>query len=347
MSRPDEDRAATDARADAGELAPALAQARDACLAARSVLVLGHVRPDGDTSSSALALGRALRALGKSVTVSLVDGMPGRTAFLARPGEVTRDPAEGAPYDLAVTVDVASYVRLGFPLRESGVAARIVNIDHHATNERFGDVDWVDDGYAATAHMILDLVEALAVPLGPELATPIFAGLATDTGYFRFEATTPETLRAAARLVEAGADHVDLHRRLFEETSLGYQRVVGLALGRAETRMGGAILWTWLGEAEAREAGFEGAPASVGVGPLCRVAGVELAACLEHREDGTTVVEFRSRGEVRVDQLAARLGGGGHAKASGCTLEGSPEQVRLQVLGELEALLDARAGVAA
>ncbi len=307
--------------------------------ASRHILVLGHVRPDGDTSASAMALGRGLRQLGKSAVACLVDGVPDRVAFLAEAPGVVRDPRPEGPYDLAVVVDSASYARIGVDLRSEKLAGKILNIDHHGTNERFGDLDWVDTRYPATAQMIHDLLLSMGVEFDGPLAEALFTGIATDTGYLRYEATTPETFRVMAGLVEAGADHTRLHRLLFDETPLAHQRLQGLALSRLVAESDGRLVWTQLECREIFDLGVEGGAASLAISPLTRIREASLVACFEERPNGDVIVEFRSRGRLAVDQLARSLGGGGHLRASGCTVAGPLARARDLVLPRLRALL--------
>lgn len=307
---------------------------------AERILVQGHVRPDGDAVAGTLGLALTLERLGKTVHACLVDGVPPRFRFLPEAGRISTDPEAGGPYDLVVLCDTASYARAGYPLRERGLAPVLVNIDHHVTNEDYADLNWVDAASSSTAEMVVRLAEALGVPPDATTGTVLMNGIATDTGFLKYAAATPRTVRVVAALMEAGVDHAALYRQLFEDVPLGVQRLVGMSLSRLVEEQDGRLLWTWLDRADGEATGIEGAMASIGVGPLCPIQGAELVACFEDCGDGTTVVEFRSRGAIPVDGLARELGGGGHAKASGATFRGSRLEAQAQVLPRLRALLD-------
>jgi phosphoesterase RecJ-like protein len=307
---------------------------------ARRVLVQGHVRPDGDAVAGTLGLALTLERLGKQVHACLVDGVPPRFAFLPEAERISRDPEAGGPYDLAVLCDTASYARAGFPLRERGLAPVLVNIDHHVTNEDYADLNWVDSESSSTAEMVVRLADALGVPPDVTTGTVLMNGIATDTGFLKYAAATPRTVRVVAALMEAGVDHAELYRKLFEDVPLGVQRLVGRALVRLAEELDGRLLWTWVDHSDGVELGIDGALASIGVGPLCPVQGAELVACFEELADGSTVAEFRSRGAIPVDGLARSLGGGGHAKASGATFPGPRLEAQALVLPQLRALLD-------
>lgn len=306
---------------------------------ARKILVIGHVRPDGDAVASTLALSGALREAGKQAVACLVDGVPERFAFLPGAERMVRDPETEAPYDLVVGLDIASYPRMGFPIRERPLAPLVANIDHHGTNDLFADVNWVDTDSPATCQLVFELLRRLGHPLSKPVATCLMAGIATDTGFFKYPATTPRTLEVAAALLSAGVDLPALHRRLFEETTLGSQRLVGRALSRLVCEAGGRLVWTRLSHADGVELGVSGPLASLGVGPLTVIREAELIACFEERAEGDLVVELRSRSERAVDGLARRLGGGGHARASGATLAGPAPEAIERVLVALRALL--------
>lgn len=313
---------------------------RDALAAADRVLVQGHVRPDGDAVAATLGLGLALEKLGKRVHICLTDGVPERFRFLPGVERVSRDPRAGGPYQVVVLCDTASAVRSGHPHRDDPLAPLTMNIDHHPTNEDHADLNWVDEVSSSTAEMMVRLIRELGVELDPRLGEVLMTGIATDTGFFKYPSTTPETLRIAAALIEAGVDHAALHRRLFEDTPLGVQQLKARALERAEVACGGRLLWSWLAERDGDACGVEGALASLGVAPLCPVQGAEVVACFETRRDGTTIVELRSRGQVSVDRLALEFGGGGHLKASGCTLQAGLEEAKRRVLPRLAELLE-------
>jgi phosphoesterase RecJ-like protein len=308
-------------------------------LAASSILVQGHVRPDGDTLGSSLGLTLALRKLDKRVHICLTDGVPERFAYLPGVEHIGQDPEINGPYDLGIVCDAASYARTGFPLMESGLVPFLINIDHHPTNEGYGHLAWIHAESSSTCEMAYRLILALGVEIDQAIAAPLMNGISTDTGFFKYPCTTPRTMRIFADLMETGVDHAWMHRQLFEENPLGVQQLRGRALERIHPELDGKLLWTWVDVADGKECQVEGALASIGVNPLCPIQGAELVACFEGRPDNTTIVEFRSRGDLPVDGIARELGGGGHAKASGCTVPLNLMAARTHVLPKLRKLI--------
>ena len=177
-----------------------------AVAASTSVLLLAHVTPDADALGSALGLGLALKSLGKQVQVSVGEenfSVPSSLNFL--PGiELINSPEELQPADLVISCDVSSDARLGTTLELLQAAPMSIAIDHHPSFTGFGKIHLVDPAAAATAELALEFIDRLNVKVTPEIATVIYAGLATDTGSFKFQSTTAQTLRTAARLVESG-----------------------------------------------------------------------------------------------------------------------------------------------
>lgn len=300
---------------------------------AREVVVACHVSPDGDALGSALAVGIALHRMGKRVFASFGDDpfvVPEVLEFL--PGlELLVPPAEvpAAP-ELLVTFDTGSTDRLGLLAGRVTSAAATLVVDHHSTNTRFGSHLLLDVAAAATAVMALELVDRLGVELDKDIATCVYTGLTTDTGSFRFAATTPEVHEVAARLLRAGVEHDLIARRIFDTKSFGYLQMLGSALTRAvlEPRM----VWTSVPAADrkAHDVPMDAVEAIIAVVRL--TAERDVAAVCKQDDSGCWVVSTRSKGEVDVGAVCASLGGGGHRFAAGFTgstdLEATVERLR-------------------
>lgn len=285
-----------------------------------------------------MGLGLILEEMGKDVTIVLVDGVPARFRFLPESERIQTDPKAPGPYDLILLCDSASYERAGYPLREEGLAPRLAQIDHHITNPAYADVNWIDPRSSSTSELVFFLAKELEVKLTPAIGRALMTGISTDTGFLKYPAATPRTVRVVAELIELGVDHARMYRDLFEETPFGVQKLVGRALTRCQSLHQGKVLWTWLSQDDAQEFDQAGPLASIGVGPLCPIQGAEVVLCFELQDKGA-VVEFRSRNQIPVDGIARAFGGGGHAKASGCFLEGDFDSIRERVLEAVEALL--------
>lgn len=287
---------------------------------ADDVLVACHVSPDGDALGSALAVGVALEGLGKNVVASfgddpfvvpeVLDFLPGKH-LLCPPGESPTAP------DLLVTFDTGSADRLGLLAGRVSAAGRCLVVDHHATNTRFGTDLLLDTNAAATAVMALELVDRLGVELDKDIATCVYTGITTDTGSFRFSATTPAVHRVAARLLEAGVEHDLIARRIFDTKSFGYLKLLGAALSRAQLEP--QLVWTSVPAADRREHRVPMDLVEAVIGVLRVTAERDVAVVFKQDDAGRWIVSTRSKGEVDVGAVCASLGGGGHRFAAGFT----------------------------
>ncbi|MDI3316533.1 MAG: 30S ribosome-binding factor RbfA [Bacillota bacterium] len=310
---------------------------------ARSLLMAVHVRPDGDAVGSALGLGLALERAGKRVRFMVDGGIPYNLGWL--PGADRFEPP--APLDAveaAVLLDCGDLERVGRlrPLIEP--LEEVVNIDHHPSNTGFGSTRWIEPGAAAVGEQVMDLLEALGVDLDEAVATALFASIASDTGGFRYSNTRPETLERAARLVRAGAQPAEISRRLWEERPLSSLRLLSRVLESLQVEAGGAYAWVRVPRAvlEATGAGEDEVEGLVNY-PRS-LSGVEVAALfqevsLEGRP--ATRVSLRSNRWLDVSRVAQRFGGGGHARAAGCTLPAPVEEAARQVGQAVREQLDA------
>lgn len=300
---------------------------------AQEVDLICHVCPDGDALGSALATGLALRSLGTGVRVSFGDDpqvVPVSLAFL--PGQELVVPVSAVPDrpELVITFDVAAEARLGL-LREKARAARaMVVIDHHASNPGFGTHPLVDPGAPATAVLVDELLRRLGVPLDQEIAACLYTGVATDTGSFKYRATTPATHAFAARLLATGIRHDLISRTLWDTSSFGYLKVLSAALERAaldrDAASGRGLVWTWVPYADLTANGVTVEEIEGLIDIVRRTAEAEVALVLKQDRDGTLRGSSRSKGGVDVAAACAALGGGGHVDAAGFSSELGVEQ---------------------
>jgi phosphoesterase RecJ-like protein len=306
-----------------------------------SALMLGHVHPDADVIGTLLALGLALEDCGWSVTYGGPHPSPSLLAFL--PGieryQILRGIA--GSFDLAVLTDCPDPDRTEGLLAQARRAARvIVNIDHHPDNRRYGDVNWVQPAAAATGELVYALLVALGVRLSPAIATNLFTAIHTDTGSFRYSNVTPTTFRIASALVAAGADPGLVSSALYERRDRSALRWLGESLARICISEDGMVGWLALPAGAVPEAFAE---AEELVNYPRSVASVRVA-CLFRERDGRVKVSLRGKGDVDVNRIAARFGGGGHPNAAGCSVPGSLERVTSDVLAAVRVAVDERAG---
>jgi phosphoesterase RecJ-like protein len=303
----------------------------------REALLLGHVHPDADVLGTLLGLGLALEAGGAAVTWAGPHPVPAPLAFL--PG-ADRWQVWAAPprrWDLVVMTDCPD------PGRSEGLleAARapggiVANIDHHPDNRRYGTIDWIDPGAAAVGEMIYDLLLALSRPVTPEVALALFTAIHGDTGSFRYSNTTARTFRIAAALRQAGADPALVADRLYQQRAPGTLHELGAALARVQVSPDGQLAWLALPRGLVSERLIE---AEDLVSYPRSLAGVKVAVLLRETGPGQVKASLRGKGEVPVNRIARRFGGGGHANAAGCTVPGTLEEATASLLAAVREAL--------
>lgn len=303
---------------------------------AHRTLIVSHVSPDGDAIGSLLGLGLMLQSRGQEAVMACADPVPTQYQHLPQSDQIVRRPS--GQFDLVVSLDCSDLERLG-PAYDgralSGVP--IVNIDHHATNVRFGIVNWVDPTSAATTQMLVQLAHALQLPLSQEIATCLLNGLLTDTLGFRTSNTTAEVMRAAVELIQAGAPMGELTDRIFNHRPLGTIRIWGLALQTLclEER----ILWTTITRDMRRQADYCDNGDGGLVNFLSTANEADMAVIFDELESGAVNVSMRAVSGYDVSKVALALGGGGHPQAAGCTLAGPLHETRQRVLSMLRLAL--------
>ena len=322
--------------------AAAVSLLREAAAAGATVVLSGHVQPDADALGSTLALAEGLRRLGARVVATFPDPftLPASLAWLPGSGGLVPQQAVPARPDVFVSLDAASTGRLGGLAALLTDAGESVVVDHHASNPGFGGVQLVDPQAAATVVLVAALLDGLGVELDATLATCLYAGLAADTGSFRFGNTTPGTHELAARLLRTGIDHADVSRRLFDTAPMGWLGLLSAATGRAvlEPGVGAGLVWTWSSAAEAREHGVAPDLLEALVDVVRSAEEADVACVLKGADDGSWSVSLRSRGGTDVARVAGALGGGGHRLAAGLTSSRDREGTIAAVRAELHAL---------
>ncbi len=288
-------------------------------------VMVSHVKPDGDTLGAGLALGIALKRLGKRVHYFQQDAVPRNLRFLPDAEHVSREIPADLPADaLWVFGDMSDMARAGEFLPDID-RENVLNIDHHLGNSRFGAFNYVLETECSTGTCVMRLLRALGVAIDRDIATCILTTIMTDTGGFMHSNTTPDVLHLSAELIAAGADKEEITEQIFANKRFAAVRLLGRALEKAKLERDGRYCWSFVDDEMLRVSGADGEDTEEIIGHLRSIEGVEAAALFKSY-DGEIRVSLRSSGRVNVQAAAARLGGGGHFRASGLTYEGSLAQ---------------------
>ncbi|MCG6962487.1 MAG: bifunctional oligoribonuclease/PAP phosphatase NrnA [Acidobacteria bacterium] len=324
----------TGASTDAAEAVRCLADARRA-------LVTSHMSPDGDALGSELALAELAAAFGTDTVIVNRDPAPAGIAEMPGAEVVCVAPTtpEDFPkgFDLVVTLECPGLDRPGFDGLD---ALPILNIDHHAANDRYGELNYLDESAPAVGEMVLRMYRAAGVEPSAQAATAMYVALSTDTGDFRYSNATPRAFLAAAELVEAGARPEQVAEWVHQRRSAASVRLLGEALRTLQITEDGRVASLSVdadafARAQATPADTDGL-----INVPRAITGVIVAAFFKQWEPGVVRISLRSRGAVDVRAIAAAYGGGGHSNAAGCTVPGELAAVRQEVLARLRTLLE-------
>ena len=291
-------------------------------------VLTSHVRPDCDALGSELGLAGILEALGKDVRIVNAQATPPNLRWIDPERRIESlaeqvRPADLADRDLFVVLDTSALAQLGaMGDVAKSMRDRVLVIDHHVSEDDLSDMWFKDTSAEATARIVYEIGLRLRVPLTERIATPIYAGLSTDTGGFRFPSVSGESFRMAARLVDAGASPPAIYRELFEQDTLARLHLVGRTIAGAKTSYDGAVIYSTVRQSDIKEVGALPSDTEDLVNLTLTVKGTELAAILIEQPDKRIKVSFRSRGPVDCSALAGRFGGGGHKAAAGSIIDG-------------------------
>jgi phosphoesterase RecJ-like protein len=305
-----------------------------------SEIYLGtHVRPDGDALGSLLGLGLALEKAGHRVAALCADPVPASFTFLPGADRIRADaPSWRAALGIVVDCDGLSRVGALEPVFASLPA--LIDIDHHGTDQAFGQERLVDPAAGATAEIVYDLLQEMDIPLDVDISTCLYTGVLTDTGRFCYGNTTSTSLRVAAELLAGGADAHLVARKVYEERSVAATHLLGLALTRLSPALGGQVVSSVLRREDFGKTGASPSDTEGIIDHLRAIGGPRVAILFVQPDDDYVRVSLRSDGSVDVSKIALGFGGGGHAMAAGCTVDGTAKTVEKEVLEAIRIALD-------
>jgi bifunctional oligoribonuclease and PAP phosphatase NrnA len=300
---------------------------------AETVVILTHVRPDGDAIGSQLAMALALQKLGKTVTAWNEDGLPESFAFLTGSELITKPPDTPREFDIVLALDTAARDRLGSGIKAVQACKAIVNIDHHASNPGYGDLNYIDVRAPATGQIIYELLQDQKLPFFSEIADALFVAISTDTGSFRYQNTTARTFEIAGKLVEAGVDLATISNRVYESYPKRRILLLGQLLNQATFHANDRIATFSLTEETKARLAIDPADIDGLIDVIRSIDTVVVAIFFEELADQRVRISVRSK-DLRVDanRICSRWGGGGHQLAAGARIRGTLEEVRTKVI---------------
>ncbi|WP_411675789.1 DHH family phosphoesterase [Caproicibacter sp.] len=304
---------------------------------AERVLILSHQFPDGDTLGCASALCRGLRRMGKRAAIRCSDEIGPKYEFLFR-----GLPDDEFEPDLVAAVDIADEKLLGEPLESEWGGKIDLCVDHHPSNTLYAAETCLNPKAAATCEIIFDLLRELKVEITPDIAAPLYTGITTDTGCFKYINVTPRTYRIAADLVETGIDAPTINREMFDTKSRARLDMERRVLDSIGYDCGGRVAVIVISRQMVRESGAREDDLD-GLATIPRgIEGVIVGVTLREKEDGAWKVSLRAHDPANASEICEKFGGGGHKGAAGCTLNLPLAEAKEQMLRAVREYLKPR-----
>ena len=300
------------------------------------IAVAGHISPDGDAVASCCSMAMALIKKGKNAVVYLEE-VPEKFKSVPYSDKVlTEEPEED--FDLFISLDCGDIERLG---KYSSIAEKttVLNIDHHISNTYFGNLNFVDGDASSTCEVVYRLIDGWC-PLDKNIAQALYTGIIFDTGCFKHSSTSPYTMKIAGELMTYNIPFTYVQEEIFYSHTFTEAKILGAAIKNMRTECGGRLAISKLSIDEMKEVGGTPKDADAVVSYIKNTEGADAAVFFYEKKNGEIKASMRSNEAVNVSEIAVRFGGGGHIRASGCTLYGSFKEVMPPVINELKKALE-------
>ncbi len=304
----------------------------------KTFFLAGHINPDGDTLGSMLALSSVLKRMGKRVYLFSNDPIPANLSFLPKVKTIKIGKIPKASYDVMILLESSTPKRAGDLKNMDKKVKVLVNIDHHKTSERFGDINIIDNASASTAEIIYRLFYSMKVKITKSEAISLYTGIVTDTGRFHYPATNPRTLEIAARLLQTGFDFSRINDLLFSTRAYKALKILARALLSMELAFSDKAAFMRLTNADFKETNASSEHTESVINHGMMVPGVKISV-LFRQEANRVSITFRSKGNIDVSALAKKFGGGGHKHAAGCKSNLSLIAIEKQIRQEVSKIL--------
>jgi phosphoesterase RecJ-like protein len=307
----------------------------------KSFCIVGHMRPDGDCIGSQLGLALALRNEGKDVTVWNQDAIPQKYKFLNTSG-LFEKPKNGGEFDCVIATDCASFQRLGKAGECIANRKVFINIDHHESNTRYADINWVSPREASSGELIFKLLKVARWPITKPIADLLFTAVSTDTGSFQYPTTRPGTFHVGAELVTRGANLAKICDEVYQSYPLSRARLLKHVYSKFRLTDGDRIAWFWLKKKDFTRTGAESDDTEGLIDHIRAIEPVVVACVFEELEPELTRLSLRSKSDkVNVNEICQQFGGGGHPAAAGARIAGTQLSVQRKVIAAVKRALKA------
>lgn len=307
----------------------------DVLAKAENIIIFPHVLADGDAIGSCVGLLKALRKIGKNVMIAIEDDIPSNLQFLAK-GYTQHYRDIKGNQDLSICVDCSEKSRFEERIELFDSGNKTMCLDHHLNDEYFCDFNYIDSTAAATGEIIYDVLMALGIDIDEGIANPILAAITTDTGNFQYSNTTKKSHMIAAELIGAGAKANMISNEIYENESLAKIMLQGEILSNVELINDGKVAIARVSQALLNKVGAKLEDSEGTVAKLRSISGVEIAIMLKEKEPDEIKVSLRAKTTGNVFNIAKAFNGGGHAKASGCTIRKSLDDAYNEIKKEVE-----------
>lgn len=308
-------------------------------------LITAHINQEGDALGSQLAMKELILSLGKEAVILDSDAVPEHYRFLPKADQISNDMNAKFDFDAAIVLDCPTLKRTGRV--EDIIKARrrpVINIDHHISNEEFGNVNWVDPHASSAGEIVFKLYKEMGVKISKESALCLYIAILTDTGSFNYDNTSSVTHEIAGELLGYGLDPALVSESVYERRSIEDIKLLGMVLSTIKTNKSGEIAYMEITKKMLKDTNADMAKSEGFVNYARSIDKVKVAMIFkeEAKDDGKIGVSFRSRGDVDVNRIASIFGGGGHVKAAGCTVPGALAEAERKVIEKAEEFLRSR-----
>lgn len=306
--------------------------------------IMTHVNPDGDAIGSLLGMYLALKENGKIAIPVIGAEFPELFKFLPGSGNtvIGFDTIGFSPSHI-IALDVAAENRISPEIGDLRKSTKLVNVDHHPTNPRYGDYNYVLPSANSTTQLVYEILKRAGYRVSQDVAKCLYTGLVTDTGCFKFAGVTSETFELAARLLELGVDNYEITRKLFEEFPESRLTLERLMIERLEVLLDGKLVLSYIDFEDYQKLGASMSEGESLVNRLRETRGVEVGGLITKLSENLYKVSLRSKGFVNVATVASALGGGGHSRAAGLKVSMSREEIRERLIKLIDSSLNSSA----